>query len=152
MSRLSEGSVVATHNKSFSLTAEIEVPKSGANGVIVAMGGVTGGWSFYAKNGKLKHCYNFFGINEFFAEGRQTISEGKHQVRMEFKYDGGGTAKELFTVGELGMMGAIAIGDRGSGGEGRSPIRTTQSRRRAATRTPSTPGPEPARTRRTPTT
>jgi arylsulfatase A-like enzyme len=93
MSRLSEGSIVATHNKSYSLTAEIEVPKSGANGVIVAMGGVTGGWSFYAKNGKLKHCYNFFGINEFFAEGMQRIPEGKHQVRMEFKYDGGGTAK-----------------------------------------------------------
>ena len=41
MSRLSEGSIVVTHNKSYSLTAEIEVPKSGANGVIVAMGGMT---------------------------------------------------------------------------------------------------------------
>jgi arylsulfatase len=93
MSRLSEGSIVAMHNKSYSLTAEIEVPKSGANGVIAAMGGVTGGWSFYAKNGKLKHCYNFFGINEFFAEGKQPIPEGRHQVRLEFKYDGGGTGK-----------------------------------------------------------
>jgi arylsulfatase len=93
MSRVSEGSLVVTHNKSYSLTAEIEVPKSGANGVIVAMGGVTGGWSFYAKNGKLKHCYNFFGINEYFAEGKQAIPEGKHQVRMEFTYDGGGMAK-----------------------------------------------------------
>jgi arylsulfatase A-like enzyme len=89
MSRLSEGSIVNTHSKSYSLTAEIEVPKSGANGVIVAVGGVTGGWSFYAKNGKLKHCYNFFGINQFFAESTQPIPEGKHQVRMEFKYDGG---------------------------------------------------------------
>jgi arylsulfatase len=93
MSRVSEGSLVVTHNKSYSLTAEIEVPKSGANGVIVAMGGVTGGWSFYAKNGKLKHCYNFFGINEYFAESKQAIPEGKHQVRMEFTYDGGGMAK-----------------------------------------------------------
>jgi Sulfatase len=39
MSRLSEGSLVVTHNKSYSLTAEIEVPKSGAHGVIVAIGG-----------------------------------------------------------------------------------------------------------------
>jgi arylsulfatase len=93
MNRLSEGSVVVTHNKSYSLTAEVEVPKSGANGVIIAMGGMTGGWSFYAKNGKLKHCYNFFGIHEYFAEGTTPIPEGKHQVRMEFTYDGGGTAK-----------------------------------------------------------
>ena len=93
MSRVSEGSIVVTHNKSYSLTAEIEVPKSGANGVIVALGGMTGGWSLYAKNGKLKHCYNFFGVDEYFAEGTQPIPEGKHQVRMEFKYDGGGLAK-----------------------------------------------------------
>jgi arylsulfatase A-like enzyme len=93
MNRLSEGSVVVTHNKSYSLTAEIEVPKSGADGVIIAIGGMTGGWSFYAKDGKLKHCYNFFGIHEYFAEGTKPIPEGKHQVRMEFTYDGGGTAK-----------------------------------------------------------
>ena len=42
MSRLSEGSMVVTHNKSYSLTAEIEVPKSGAHGVIIAIGGSIG--------------------------------------------------------------------------------------------------------------
>ena len=52
MSRLSEGSMVVTHNKSYSLTAEIEVPKSGANGVIIALGGSVGGWTLYALNGK----------------------------------------------------------------------------------------------------
>ena len=93
MSRLSEGSLVVTHNKSYSLTAEIEVPASGANGVIVALGGGVGGWTLYARNGKLKHCYNFFGIKRFFAESAQAIPVGKHQVRMEFKYDGGGLAK-----------------------------------------------------------
>ena len=82
-----------THNKSYSLTAEIEVPESGANGVIVAMGGSVGGWSLYAQDGKLKHCYNFFGIENYFAESKQAIPAGKHQVRMEFKYDGGGLAK-----------------------------------------------------------
>ena len=70
MSRLSEGSLVVTHNKSYSLTAEIEVPKSGANGVIVALGGGVGGWSLYALNGKLKHCYNFFGIQHSLPRAR----------------------------------------------------------------------------------
>jgi hypothetical protein len=111
MSRLSEGSLVVTHNKSYSLTAEIEVPKSGANGVIVAIGGNIGGWSLYAKNGKLKHCYNFFGIQHFFAEGTQPIPAGRHQVRMEFKYDGGGLAKggnvSLFVDGKKDGEGRV---------------------------------------------
>jgi len=93
MSRLSENSLVVTHNKSYSLTAEIDVPKTGANGAIVALGGSVGGWSLYAQNGKLKHCYNFFGIEKYFAEGTKPIPEGKHQVRMEFKYDGDGLGK-----------------------------------------------------------
>jgi arylsulfatase len=93
MHRLQEHAIIQTHNKSYSLTAEIEVPESGANGVIVSMGAGIGGWSLYAKDGKLKHCYNFFGIENYFAEGKQEIPAGKHQVRMEFTYDGGGLAK-----------------------------------------------------------
>jgi len=111
MSRLSEGSMVVTHNKSYSLTAEIEVPKSGANGVIVALGGGVGGWSLYALKGKLKHCYNFFGIKRFFTEGTKPIPAGKHQVRMEFKYDGGGLAKggtvSLFVDGKKDGEGRV---------------------------------------------
>jgi hypothetical protein len=90
---LREGSMVVTHNKSYSLTAEIEVPASGANGVIIASGGGVGGWSLYVLDGKLKHCYNFFGIKFFFAEGLQRIAAGTHRVRMEFKYDGRGLGR-----------------------------------------------------------
>jgi len=111
MSRLSEGSIVVTHNKSYSLTAEIEVPESGASGVIVAIGGGIGGWSLYALNGKLKHCYNFFGIERYFAEGSQPIPAGTHQVRMEFAYDGGGLAKggnvSLFVDGNKDGEGRV---------------------------------------------
>jgi hypothetical protein len=85
--------ILQTHNKSYSVTAEIEVPESGADGVIVSLGAGIGGWSLYAKDGKLKHCYNFFGIENYFAESEQAIPAGKHQVRMEFTYDGGGLAK-----------------------------------------------------------
>jgi hypothetical protein len=111
MSRLSEGSIIVTHNKSYSLTAEIDVPQSGASGVIVAIGGSIGGWSLYALNGKLKHCYNFFGIERYFAEGSRPIPAGKHQVRMEFAYDGGGLAKggnvSLFVDGDKDGEGRV---------------------------------------------
>jgi arylsulfatase A-like enzyme len=111
MSRLSEGSLVVTKNKSYAVTAEIDVPKSGARGVIVALGGSVGGWSLYALNGKLKNCYNFFGIHRYFAEGTTPIPAGKHQVRMEFKYDGGGLAKggtvSLFVDGKKDGEGRV---------------------------------------------
>ncbi len=93
MGRLSENSIVSIKNKSYSITADVDVPKSGAEGVIVAQGGNLNGWSLYAKGGKLKYCYNFFGIDVSFVEAAQPIPAGNHQVRMEFKYDGGGIAK-----------------------------------------------------------
>ena len=93
MGRLSENSVVSTKNKSYAITADVDVPKSGAEGVIVAQGGSTNGWSLYAKGGKLKYCYNFFGITLTFVESTEPIAAGHHQVRVEFKYDGGGLAK-----------------------------------------------------------
>ena len=66
---------------------------SGAQGVIAAVGGLVGGWSLYAKDGKPKYHYNFYGVNRYVIEGASTIPSGTHQVRMEFNYDGGGLAK-----------------------------------------------------------
>jgi arylsulfatase A-like enzyme len=93
MGRLSENSIVSIKNKSYAITADVDVPKSGAEGVIIAQGGSVNGWSLYAKGGKLKYCYNFFGVEVTFVEATQPIPAGNHQVRMEFKYDGGGVAK-----------------------------------------------------------
>ncbi|HEY9663858.1 MAG TPA: hypothetical protein V6C65_35870, partial [Allocoleopsis sp.] len=93
MGRLSENSVINIKNKSFSITAEIEVKDQPANGVIIAQGGRFGGWSVYTKDGKLKFTYNVLGIHEFPTEATTPIPQGKHQVRMEFTYDGGGLAK-----------------------------------------------------------
>ena len=61
--------------------------------MIVAQGGVTGGQSLYAKGGKPKYCYNFFGLERYYVEGTEAIPAGDHQVRMEFTYDGGGVGK-----------------------------------------------------------
>jgi arylsulfatase A-like enzyme len=93
MGRLSENSVVNIKNKSHSVTAEIVVPTTGAEGVIVAQGGNVGGWSLYAKSGKLKYCYNLFGVQYFYAESSSALTPGDHQVRMEFAYAGGGLGK-----------------------------------------------------------
>jgi arylsulfatase A-like enzyme len=93
MGRLSENSVVNIKNKSFSVTAEVDVPDEGAEGVIIAQGGRFGGWAFYVKAGKAKFVYNVLGIEEFATEADSPIPPGTHQVRSEFTYDGGGLAK-----------------------------------------------------------
>jgi hypothetical protein len=93
MGRLSENSVVSIKNKSFSVTAEVDVPEGGGEGVLIAQGGRFGGWSVYVKDGKAKFAYNVLGIHLFTTEADEPIPAGKHQVRMEFAYDGGGLAK-----------------------------------------------------------
>jgi arylsulfatase len=93
MRRIQENTVIATKNKSHSVTAEIEVPAAGAKGVIVAQGGAMGGWSLYAHEGKLKYLYNLLGVREFAVTAGTPLAAGKQQVRMEFGYDGGGLGK-----------------------------------------------------------
>src|SRR5436305_171040 len=93
MARLSENCVVNIKNKSHAVTAEIEVPESGAEGVIIAQGANIGGWSLYAKNGKLKYCYNVAGVHHFYVGSAAALPAGEHQVRMEFAYAGGGLGK-----------------------------------------------------------
>ena len=93
MGRLSENSVVSIKNKSFSVTAEVEVPDGGAQGVIIAQGGRFGGWAVYLKAGRAKFVYNVLGIRSFETEASLPLPAGIHQVRMEFAYDGGGLAK-----------------------------------------------------------
>jgi arylsulfatase len=93
MGRLTENTVINMKNKSHSVTAEIEVPDGGAQGVIIAQGGAFGGWALYAHEGKPVYCYNMFGLARVKIAGATEIAAGEHQVRMEFAYDGGGLAK-----------------------------------------------------------
>jgi arylsulfatase A-like enzyme len=93
MRRLGENTAINTKNKSHSVTAELEIPSSGAKGVIAAQGGHMGGWSLYAHEGALKYHYNFVGLLHFDVTTGSTLPPGTHQVRMEFSYDGGGLGK-----------------------------------------------------------
>ena len=110
MGHLSENCVLNLKNKSHSVTANIVVPEKGAEGVIVAQGANIGGWSLYAKEGKLKYCYNWSGLKCFIVDGGK-IPAGERQVRMEFKYDGGGLGKggvaTLFVDGQKAGEGKI---------------------------------------------
>jgi arylsulfatase len=117
MGRLSENSVIVIKNKSHSVTAKLQIPDAGANGVIIAQGGAFGGWTLYAKDGKPAYCYNLLGLRRFKVYGDAAIPAGEHQVRMEFTYDGGGLGKggtaKLFLdgnqVGEGRLDGTVPM-------------------------------------------
>ena len=113
MGRLSENCVLNIKNKSHSVTAELVVPEKGAEGVIIAQGANIGGWSLYAKGGRLKYCYNVAGVQHYFAEATSPIPAGDHQVRMEFVYAGGGLGKggkvTLYTDGKKVGEGVIPL-------------------------------------------
>ena len=104
MGRLLENCVLNLKNKSHSVTAEIVAPEQGAEGVIICQGSNVGGWSLYAKDGKLKYCYNWGGFKHFMVEATGKLPAGQHQVRMEFAYAGGGMGKggkvTLYTDGK----------------------------------------------------
>jgi arylsulfatase A-like enzyme len=110
---LSENCVLNVKNKSHSVTADITVPESGVGGVIVTQGGSVGGWTLYVHEGRLRYCYNFFGIQQFIVTADKPIPAGHHQVRMEFAYDGGGLAKggtvTLYYDGEAEGSGRVDI-------------------------------------------
>jgi arylsulfatase A-like enzyme len=111
MRRVQENTVINTKNKSHSVTAEIEVPGSGAKGVIIAQGGAMGGWTLYAHEGRLKYLYNLLGVQEFPVTASAALPAGSHQVRMEFAYDGGGLGKaatiSLFVDGKKAGEGRV---------------------------------------------
>ena len=105
MTGLSENIVLNIKNKSSAVTAEVVVPDGGAKGVIIAQGGAFGGWSLYVKDGRPCYCYNLFGVQRFKVEGDKPLPAGRHQVRVEFDYDGG-------ALGKGGMVSLYVDGNK----------------------------------------
>ncbi len=90
---MSENVFIDTKNRSYSLSAEVEIPAGGANGVILAQAGKFGGWSLYLKDGKPMYAYNFLGLQTFKVAATAAVPAGKATIRYEFTYDGGGLGK-----------------------------------------------------------
>ena len=79
--------------KSFSITAAVEVPAGGGEGVLVTEGGRFGGYGLYLLKGKPVFTYNFLALERFRWEGAGALAAGKHTIVFDFKYDGPGLAK-----------------------------------------------------------
>lgn len=104
MTGMSENVFINTKNRSYTITAEVDIPAKGAEGVLVAQAGRFGGWSFYFENGKPQFTYNFLGLNEYTVKSETKVAPGKAKVCFEFAYDGGGAGK--------GGTGTIFVNDK----------------------------------------
>ncbi len=93
MTGMTENVFLNIKNRSKTITAEIEVPESGANGAIIVQGGRFGGWALYVKDGVPAYDYNFLGLTSTTISGTDVLKPGKATIRFEFAYDGGGLAK-----------------------------------------------------------
>jgi arylsulfatase A-like enzyme len=107
---MTENVFINTKNQSHSITAELQVPAGGAEGVILSQAGRFGGWSLYVKDGKPTYTYNFLGLSSSKVVAGRALQEGRATLRYEFAYDGGGFGK--------GGLGTLYI-DGEKVGEGR---------------------------------
>jgi Sulfatase len=79
--------------KSYTITAEVDVPTGGGDGMIVTSGGRFGGYGFYLLKGKPVFDYNMLTLAQYRWEGKQPLSAGKHTIVFDYTYDGPGIAK-----------------------------------------------------------
>ena len=80
-------------NRSYTITAEVEVPQGGGDGMLVTTGGRFGGYGLYLLKGKPVFVYNFLDIERFRWEGQDALAPGKHMIVFDFKSDGPGFGK-----------------------------------------------------------
>lgn len=104
MTGMMENVFLTVKNKSKTITAEVEVPESGANGAILVQGGRFGGWALYVKDGVPAYDYNFLGMQRSSIIATEKLKPGKATIRFEFAYDGGGLGK--------GGAGTLFVNDR----------------------------------------
>ncbi len=81
------GMIPPIYNRSFAITAELEVPQGGAEGVIVANSDVMGGFALYVQDRRLRYTYSFLGIRVDTLTASEDLPSGRLQVRYEFAAD-----------------------------------------------------------------
>jgi len=93
--RVPEGTTPDVKNRSYSMTADVEIPSAGAKGVIATQGGRFGGWGLLLLDGKpmFVHAYSNQAQHKYRVASQQALAPGKHRVRFDFNYDGGGKGK-----------------------------------------------------------
>ncbi|MBL9141395.1 MAG: sulfatase-like hydrolase/transferase, partial [Phycisphaerae bacterium] len=105
---LPQGDSPGILNSSYTITAEIEVPEGGAEGMMMTSGGRFAGYGFYLLKGKPVFLWNLLDLERVRWAGPDALAPGKHTVEFEFKYDGLG-------IGTLAFNNMSGLGRGGTG-------------------------------------
>jgi arylsulfatase len=108
MTGLPQGDSPLLLNCSYTITADIEVPAGGAEGMLVTSGGRFAGWGFYVLKGKPVFLWNVLDLERPRWEGSDALTPGKHTVEFDLKYDGLGS-------GTLAFNNMSGVGRGGTG-------------------------------------
>jgi arylsulfatase len=85
---ISANSAVKVLNRPHSITADVEIPPGGAEGILLVQGAGEAGYAFYIKGGKLHWVHNYVGRSLYLVESVEPVPEGRHQLRFEFEVTG----------------------------------------------------------------
>jgi len=102
--------------RSYSITADVEIPSGGGEGVLMSLGGRFGGFSFYIQNRKLSYTYNWVGIDRYTVTSTEPVPSGTVKVRLEFTNAPGSGTAALFIndkrvgEGKIGHLVPITFG------------------------------------------
>jgi arylsulfatase A-like enzyme len=93
MAGIPVGDAPSILNKSYTITAEVDIPQAGAEGMLATLGGRFGGYGLYVLKGKPVFTYNLVDLQRFRWEGAAALAPGKHTIAFDFTYDGPGPGK-----------------------------------------------------------
>jgi arylsulfatase len=99
LSQVPHGAAPSLIDRSYTITAQVEIPKNGAEGMLVTQGGRFGGYGFYLLKGRPVFLWNVLDLERVRWEGQGALPPGRHTLVFDFKYDGGGVGK-----GGLGVL------------------------------------------------
>jgi len=99
LGNLAWGNAPSLLGRSYTITAEVEIPEGGAEGMLVTQGGRFGGYGFYLLKGKPVFLWNLLDLERVRWEDTETLAPGRHTLVFDFKYDGPGIGK-----GGLGVL------------------------------------------------
>ncbi|WP_330355966.1 hypothetical protein [Streptomyces chartreusis] len=75
-------------NRPFSVTADVEIPCDGAEGVLICQGTNVGGWTFYMKDRRLHYAHNYVRRALYSVSSTEDVPGGRHEPRFEFEPTG----------------------------------------------------------------
>lgn len=99
------GDAPSVLDTSYTITAEVEIPPGGAEGMLLTEGGRFGGYGFYLLKGKPTFVWNLLDLERVRWDGQETLSPGKHKLVFDFTYEGEGMASMAFGISGIGKGG-----------------------------------------------